>query len=339
MMMTMNINFRHIFVLSLLLIVAVFITKANAQKAVLSLDSSSIKIGERVQLRLNVTLPKTATIFWPAIADTLTSKIEVAFKSKLDTNSTSRQEFVNYSQSLLITSFDTGFQYIPPFTVQYSYKGDTSRHQLITDAVYLKVRTVEVDTTRAIRDIRGPMQAPLTFSELAPYLGAIAIVGLAIGLIWYYFWRKRMNKPLFPMLAKIVGPPWEIALQNLVLLEDKKLWQNGKIKEYYSELTDILRQYLFQQHGIEAMEMITSEILSAYDSAGLQPEARFVLSSILVQADYTKFAKAIPQRTENELSMTYAKQFIEATKPIPVQAEIKNPAKSPLQTTDPELEA
>jgi hypothetical protein len=337
--MIMNMNFRHIFVLFFTLIVSVVFTDSRAQKAVLSLDSSSIKIGERVQLRLNVALPKTATIYWPAIADTLTSKIEVANKSKVDTNSTSRQEFVNYSQNLLITSFDTGFHFIPPFTVHYSYSGDTSRHQLLTDAVYLKVRTVEVDTTRAIRDIRGPISAPLTFSEIAPYLGAIAIVGLLIGLIWYYFWRKRMNKPLFPMLAKVVGPPWEIALQNLVLLEDKKLWQNGKIKEYYSELTDILRQYLFQQHGVEAMEMITSEILAAYDSAGLQPDGRAILSSILVQADYTKFAKAIPQRSENELSLTYAKQFIEVTKPVPVPSDTKNNAKSPLQTTDPELKA
>lgn len=335
----MNMNFRHIFVLFFTLIVSVVFTDSQAQKAVLSLDSSSIKIGERVQLRLNVALPKTATIYWPPIADTLTSKIEVASKSKIDTNSTSRQEFVNYSQNLLITSFDTGFHFIPPFTVHYSYSGDTSRHQLLTDAVYLKVRTVEVDTTRAIRDIRGPISAPLTFSEIAPYLGAIAIVGLIIGLIWYYFWRKRMNKPLLPMLAKVVGPPWEIALQNLVLLEDKKLWQNGKIKEYYSELTDILRQYLFQQHGIEAMEMITSEILAAYDSTGLQPDGRAILSSILVQADYTKFAKAIPQRSENELSMTYAKQFIEVTKPVPVPSEIKNNPKSPLQTPDPEIEA
>ena len=339
MRMTMNMNFRHIFVILFTLIVSVVFTDSRAQKAVLSLDSSSIKIGERVQLRLNVALPKTATIYWPAIADTLTSKIEVANKTKVDTNSTSRQEFVNYSQNLLITSFDTGFHYIPPFTVYYSYSGDTSRHLLLTDAVYLKVRTVEVDTTRAIRDIHGPIQAPLTFSEIAPYLGAIAIVGLIIGLIWYYFWRKRMNKPLFPMLAKVVGPPWEIALQNLVLLDDKKLWQNGKIKEYYSELTDILRQYLFQQHGIEAMEMITSEILVAYDSAGLQPEGRAILSSILVQADYTKFAKAIPQRSENELSMTYAKQFIETTKPVVALPDIKNAAKPPIQTTDPELKA
>ena len=321
---TMTINFRHIFAICILLVVFAFNgSKTYPQKAVLSLDTSSIRIGERVSLRLNATLPRTASIYWPAIADTLSSKVEVASKSKIDTNATSRSEFTNYSQTLLITSFDTGFHYISPFTILYSYAGDTSRHELLSEGVYLKVRTVEVDTTKAIRDIRGPIQAPLTFAELTPYLAGLAIIGLIISLIWYYLWRKRINKPLFPVITRTLGPPWQIALQSLDSLEDKKLWQNGKIKEYYSELTDIIRHYLHQQHDIEAMEMITAEILFAYDSSALKADARSILTYILEQADYVKFAKAIPLRNENELSMTYAKQFIDTTKPVPVVPETK----------------
>ncbi len=339
MRMTMNINFRHIFISGLILIVVAFNpAKADPQKAVLSLDTSSIRIGERVQLRLNATLPKTASIFWPVISDTLSGKVEVSAKSKVDTNATSRKDFVTYSQNIIITSFDTGFHYIPAFTIQYAYSGDTTRHELLSESVYLKVRAVEVDTTRAIRDIRGPIQAPLTFAELVPYLAALAIIALIIGLIWYYLWRKRMNKPLFPVMTRPLGPPWEIALQNLVLLEEKKLWQNGKIKEYYSELTDILRHYLNQQHGIEAMEMITSEILSAYDLAGLQADSRHLLAKTLEKADYAKFAKAIPQRSENELSMTQARQFIETTKPLPVENKAETEIKT-AQSPDPEIKA
>jgi hypothetical protein len=324
MRMNRNYNFIHILVFGLLLLVSGAAgVHTYAQKAVLNLDTSSIRIGERVQLRLHATLPKSASIYWPLISDTLTSKIEVASKSKVDTNATSRKDFINYSQNILITSFDTGFHYIPPFTIHYSYAGDTARHELLSEGVYLKVRTVDVDTTQAIRDIRGTMQAPLTFAELAPYLGGIAILGIIIGMIWYYFWRKRMNKPLFPVLTRPQGPPWQIALQNLDVLGEKKLWQNGKIKEYYSELTDILRQYLQNQYGIDAMEMITTEILAAYDMAGLQADARFKLSSILQLADFVKFAKATPLKDENESSMTYARQFIEDTKPVPVVAETK----------------
>jgi len=336
--MNLNINFRNIFVFSFILIASCFPgVKVFSQKAVLSLDTSSIRIGERVQLRLNATLPKSASIYWPAISDTLTASVEVASKSKVDTNATSRKEFINYSQTILITSFDTGFHYIPPFTVHYSYAGDTSRHELLSEGVYLKVKVVEVDTTKAIRDIRGPIQAPLTLAEVAPYLGGVALIGLIVGLIWYYFWRKRMNKPLFPVITRTQGPPWQNALQSLDSLEDQKLWQNGKIKEYYSELTDIIRRYLHQQHGIEAMEMITSEILEAYDIAGLHSDPRKLLSDILTQADLVKFAKAIPQRTENELSMTNARQFIDETKPIPVATETKPVESNPVQTPEPEL--
>ena len=336
----MNINFRHIFAIGFIWIVfAISITDAYAQKAVLSLDTSSIRIGERVALRLNATLPKSASIYWPILADTLTAKVEVASKSKVDTNATSRNEFVNYSQTILITSFDTGFHYIPPFTIHYSYAGDASRHELLSEGVYLKVRTVEVDTTKAIRDIRGPIQAPLSFAEMVPYLAGLAVIGFIIGLIWYYLWRKRMNKPLFPVITRTQGPPWQMALQSLDTLEEKKLWQNGKIKEYYSELTDIIRHYLNQQHGIEAMEMITAEILSAYDSAGLQTDARSILNNILVQADYVKFAKAIPLNNENELSMTYSRQFIETTKPIPVVPDTKLTDTVNLPTPEPELKA
>ena len=339
MRMNRNYNFIHILVFGLLLLVSgASGVHTYAQKAVLNLDTSSIRIGERVQLRLHATLPKSASIYWPLISDTLTSKIEVASKSKVDTNATSRKDFINYSQNILITSFDTGFHYIPPFTIHYSYAGDTARHELLSEGVYLKVRTVDVDTTQAIRDIRGTMQAPLTFAELAPYLGGIAILGIIIGMIWYYFWRKRMNKPLFPVLTRPIGPPWQIALQNLDVLGEKKLWQNGKIKEYYSELTDILRQYLQNQHGIDAMEMITTEILAAYDMAGLQAEARFKLSGILQLADFVKFAKATPVKDENESIMTYARQFIEDTKPVPVVAETKTtPANDTLNTDTKEI--
>ena len=308
-----------------------------AQKAVLTLDTSSIRIGERVQLRINATLPKATKIYWPSLADTLTASVEIASKSKIDTSSTSRKEFVNYSQTLSITSFDTGFHYIPPITILFSYAGDTTRHELISEGVYLKVRTVAVDTTQAIRDIKGPIQAPISFSELAPYFGGALVIVMIIALVWYYFWRKRLNKPLFPVITRPVGPPWEDALQSLDTLDEKKLWQSGKTKEYYSELTDILRRYLQQQHGIDAMEMVTSEILESYEQAGLKPEARTLLNNVLMQADFAKFAKAIPQNRENELSMTWSRQFINETKPLPASAEPANAADNTVQPTVAEI--
>lgn len=332
--MNMKLILKHFSVFSIVLCIhALTAADAYAQKAVLTLDTSSIRIGERVQLRINATLPKATRIYWPALADTLTAQVEIAAKSQIDTSSTSRKEFVNYSQTLSITSFDTGFHYIPPITIHYSYAGDTTRHELVSEGVYLKVRTIAVDTTQAIKDIKGPIQAPITFSELAPYFGGALIIVMIIALVWYYFWRKRLNKPLFPVITRPVGPPWEDALQSLDVLDEKKLWQSGKIKEYYSELTDIIRRYLHQQHGIEAMEMVTSEILECFDNAGLNPDSRSLLNHVLMQADFAKFAKAIPQNRDNELSMTWSKQFIIDTKPTPVTSETTPSEVNPIKTT------
>jgi hypothetical protein len=85
------------------------------------------------------------------------------------------------------------------------------------------------------------------------------------------------------------------------------------------------------------MEMITAEILAAYDSTSLQPDARSILSNILMQADYVKFAKVIPLRNENELNLTYSRQFIDMTKLIPVTPESKLTDTETLQTPDAEL--
>jgi hypothetical protein len=130
-----------------------------------------------------------------------------------------------------------------------------------------------------------------------------------------------MNKPLFPVIAQTQLPPWQQAMDSLDILQSKKLWQNGKTKEYYSELTDIVRQYLHQQFSIDAMEMITSEILDSFAQSGLKSDAKTLLSRLLIQADFAKFAKAIPSAQENEQSIMSARQFIETTKPVATQQE------------------
>jgi hypothetical protein len=305
----------HTFVVIIMIAFCISPLNGWSQKATISLDSASIQIGERTNLRINVTLPKTASVYWPPFADTLSEKVEIATKSKVDSVATSRNEYVNYRQTLEITSFDTGYHFIPSQTLWFTYNGDTARHSLSTEGLYLHVSMPVVDTTKAIRDIRGPMQAPVTFAELVPLLISIALLALIILGIWYYLWRKKQNKPLFPVVTRPVGPPWQVALEDLENLEKKKLWQQGKIKDYYTELTDILRSYLKFQHSIDALEMTSYEILQAFDQSGLPPTHRGILNNILQRADFAKFAKATPSRQENEISLQEAIQFIENTKP------------------------
>jgi hypothetical protein len=310
----LNRNIKATLVLATI-VCALFSMQAKAQKAVASLDTTAIRLGDQVLLRLDVTLPKAAKITWPVFTDSTFSPIEIVKAGRVDTIETSRSSYLQYKQLITITSFDSGYQTIPPIEFEYQVPGETTRLKAVTDSLLLHVRTVEVDTTRSIRDIKDLMPAPLTLEELWPLFAAIAVIGLIAGFIWYYLWRRKLQKPLFPVIRRPQLPPWQTAIESLNVLETKKLWQNGRIKEFYTELTDVLRQYLENQHQIPAMEMISSDIIESLDGKDTLKPSKEKIWQILQLADLVKFAKEMPLPSENELSLTNARSFVMETKP------------------------
>lgn len=289
--------------------------QSSAQKAVARIDTTSIKIGEQIQLHLDATLPARSIVNWPGFSDTAFSNIEIVKRSAVDTLETTRNTYVQIRQTLTITSFDTGYHTIPQIRINYKVPGDTAQMVTLTDSLILHVRTVDVDTTRAIRDIKSQMEAPLTLAELWPIFAAAAIIGLIAGFIWYYLWRRKMNKPLFPVIRRPQQPPWQIALESLDELETKKLWQAGKVKEYYTEITDVVRTYIEGQHQVPAMEMISSDIIDSLEQKGIEKSILNKVERVLVLADLVKFAKENPLPPENAECLSNARNFILETKP------------------------
>jgi len=108
-------------------------------------------------------------------------------------------------------------------------------------------------------------------------------------------------------------PPHEIALQALEELKNEKLWQKGLIKEYYTRLTDILREYIEVRFNIRAIELTTWEILQSFKNSTISRNDKEMLSEILELADLVKFAKALPVPSENDKSMTDSVGFVNNT--------------------------
>ena len=137
-------------------------------------------------------------------------------------------------------------------------------------------------------------------------------------MVWYIVWyvrnkwqgRGREVKPA-PKL-----PPHVIAIKALEELRNRKLWQNGKHKLYYSTLTEILRLYIEGRWAVGALEMTSDEIISALRDVDIKHDSRSNLISILRTADMVKFAKALPEAEENEQLFNYAYYFVENTKSV-----------------------
>lgn len=294
---------------------------ANAQNPEFkaSFDTATIIIGQQVDLNLNFTAPKDAKVSWPDLKDSLTSNIDIVRKSAIDTVLT--ESLRSYHQRITITSFDSGDYTIPPLTVSYKLADDTAFQFALSQSIAFKVQTMQVDTTHAIKDIKGPMEAPLTFAEILPWLLAALALAIIITLLVYYLRKRKNNQPFISLPRKPKIPPYQIALESLGTLKSKKLWQGGRMKEYHSELTDIIRLYIENQLGITAVEMTTDDILDAFNENHNNDKLFNRLKQLLTTADLAKFAKAEPLPAENELSMENAMGFVNETMPLPQTSE------------------
>ncbi|MDR3251648.1 MAG: hypothetical protein LBT42_08320, partial [Tannerella sp.] len=122
-------------------------------------------------------------------------------------------------------------------------------------------------------------------------------------------------------------PPHEQAMKELREIREQKLWQQGRNKEYFTEVTDTLRRYISTRYGASAMEMTSSEILELLRNE--EPGNKDVydlLKQILQLSDFVKFAKLHPLPDENELSMFNANLFVDRTKKVTVAPETENAA-------------
>lgn len=310
-------DFKKYSVLLILIIVLGAFSNSIAQnyKASSKIDTNKIAIGDQVNLKLQFTFPVNSRINWADFTDTLTQSVEVVSRSKFDSTVSSDKKFLTLSQTLRITSFDSGNYVIPPFVFGYFKPNDTTKFEILTDSLLFHVQTVAVDTTKAIKDLKGIMSAPLTFEEILPYI-LVGVAAILVSLlIFWYIMRRRKNKPLFTLPEKPKIPAHIIALEELEKLRNQKLWQSGKVKDYHTFLTDILRIYIEKQFGIYAMEMTSDEIIAALKPQNITEESKTKMRNILFTADLVKFAKSQPLPSEHDLSLNYAVEFVNGTIP------------------------
>jgi len=240
-----------------------------------------------------------------------------------------------------ITSFDSGYYAIPPFRFNYKQPGDQLVHFTETEAILLEVSTLPVNMEQEIKDIKKPIEAPYTFREALPWIIGF-ILAIVFGYLIYYFLKKRKKaEPVFKAAPKPKLPPHRIALDALDDLRYKKLWQSGQIKEYHTELTDIIRDYMLGKFNIHAMEFTSEEILAAINGTSTNDEAKDKLRQTLQLADQVKFAKYQPLPLEHDSSLNnaidFVKETIHVTTPeVEVEKSVEETETRDLQETIPE---
>jgi hypothetical protein len=317
--------------ITLLIAVLLIQTAVSGQtEASVSLDTNTILVGDQINMHLSFTGPSGIEVQWPKLNDTIISEIEIIEKSKIDTSYSQDKSKIIFHQILKITSFDSGFYAVPPLRFNYKKPGDQLVQYAETQAILLSVQTIPVDTSKEIRDIKKPIEAPFTFREALPWIIAILLLAGAVYFIFYYLKKRKKQEPVFRPTVKIKLPPHQIALDALENLRNKKLWQSGQIKDYHTELTDIIRDYVLAKFAIHAPELTSDEIINALNYTATNEEARKKLSQTFVLADLVKFAKMQPMPVEHDASLNNAIDFVKETMfiSLPVQDVAENNAEA-----------
>jgi hypothetical protein len=283
-------------------------------EAWLSADSSSIMIGDQIGVNLGIKLPAGSQVQWPLIGDTLTANIHVVKKENIDTITDAQK--LTLQQHLVITSFDSGYFEVPPLHILYRLPNDTAVFDAVTGSFFLQVFVPDVDTTKPFKVIKGPVEEPYTFAEIFPWILLGLLVIAAIVFLIIYLNRRKKNQPLFKSKPKPLPPPDVEAIRKLEELRLARVWQSGKVKQYHSSLTDIMKNYLKRRFGFDAPEMTSDEILDELKVHNINQETTEKLKGVMQLADLVKFAKAQPTPLENDLSLEHCIDFVKETKPV-----------------------
>lgn len=296
-----------------ILIISIFCLQLSGQIITVNsgFDTDSIMIGDQVNYSINVESADDVMVHFPEYSDTITEQLEILKSSDIDTSWNEDRRIL--SRNYVVTSFDPGWNTVAPQPVIF----DTGEYSdtTYTRALLLTVLAPAIDTTLAIKPIKPPVNTPVSFAEIFPW----ALLVLGIGLLIFlgiYLYRRYVQKKEHPELfqRKPLEPAHVIAFRDLDTLKGEKLPQNGRVKEYYTRLTEIIRVYITRQYNIHAMESTTAEILDAFSLQNTkEDELKLMLENLLMLADLVKFAKEDPLMEENERHFANANYFVENT--------------------------
>ena len=286
-------------------------------------NKNEILIGDAIQLSINCEFANDEEYIWPELKERTTIWKNFYVKGINKKAEEKIKGSYRISQDIFITSFDTGTFYIPTFIFNSEKQTDSILINVryhpttLTDSTNLANLGKNTSSLPDISEIKKGSKNDLSEEELKKkwlislrdilIIILIIVILILLFLIYKYYKKRKGQKP-----KKIVDEDI-IALENLQILKTKKLWENGKIKEYHSSISEILRTYIEHRFQFNALEIPTNEIISKLNILSIDKEYIVDTNKILSRADNIKYAKGLSLEKENKESMEISIKFIKKT--------------------------
>ncbi len=309
---------KYIINITLLLFASFVFAQDKNVSVSLNVAKNKIEIGEPLDVTLSIDYPASYNvkkIVLPLVTDSakLGNDIEIwetqpPFDTLLENN---KGDFIkHYEQHFTIATFKKGI--VDLNSLYAIFDNDT----VVSNALILTTDVVKLEDNAKLKNIKPIIEDPFsTWEKIRLFILEywiiillLIIIPVAIFAIRYFIKNKPekvVEKEIIPLNIRV--------LEKLEAIEKEKLWQNDKVKEYYSEVTDVVRQYLTERYNIATFEKTSSEILNQLKLKPISRDQFVQLEKLMRLADLVKFAKTSPTPFENESTINIAKEFINET--------------------------
>ena len=273
-------------------------------------SKDTLLIGDQVTLRFKTTVERGDKYIFEKPDNPITPGVEIIGDPQTDTIGTYGSVFQLESR-VIITSFDSGSYILPPFRA-FRLREDGSTDTLLFESAPIEVTTIQIDTTSYVPfDVKGQMNYPYTLREALPW-AALLFFLLFIGYLVMKAIRNLREKRSIFGKPIVPDPPHIVALRRLEQLRKEGTWKRNQ-KEYFTTLTECLREYLEERYKIQAMEQTSNEILKELLTFDIKPDTFKELEELFSLSDLVKFAKYTALEHECENSIPSAVRFVHET--------------------------
>jgi hypothetical protein len=286
-------------------------------RAELSVEPSTATVGDRLRVTLSVELPPELTLDPRTIGPRLGAFTVFSgeWGGPVEADQGTRRTW-----SGTISAFKTGSLEIPSIRLELS--GPDGPLTVSTDPVAVEIVTVlenadPVANEGELADLKPPASVDPDYGPLTVALLILGVL-LVVSVVLWWLHRRYASRlaavapPEDPFHRK---PPHEWVYEELRKLLDRRLAEQGRIDEFYSELSRILKRYLGGRYRLDLMEHTTDEIAPLLEQVGAAERPIAGVRRILDDCDRVKFAKERPGAEAWRAVVESVYEIVDETKP------------------------
>lgn len=300
-----------------------FVFWSFSQNAKVEVNPSTIEVGATASLKIKVELPNNASYRYKAFDAVVPARKKDKSDVLVGEPSNEVEVLDNFFDTIYIKDKKKIWEGVYQITVwnEGVYEVEGGTFFLDDSTITLPTATISVNlvATQKGNDLYDidehfadlPPADNIIIAWLKSYYWIVLILLALVFLFWR--WKKVNRQPKAP--TKLISLK-ERTLMAVDHLEKERMWEKGKLKEHYIELSFILRSYLSSRYELNLLEKTTPETKLLLKQAGLHPETIESIELVLSQSDLVKFAKSQPQEIEILKISQRVRMIVTETSPL-----------------------